>query len=239
MTPALQIAASAATTATVVLAGVTLALAVATLALALAVRTASARAREDAGAERRALERRIGAGYRPLLVDVPQTAPLTRFEAGSIHISVPLRNVGHGLAVIDADGVELTGPLVGPIEHRTVQRTHVAVGGTTRIDLVAGHVPQGEQTRDIACKLEVPYSDLAGGQRTVAELQLECSDVSSQWLVARVDHRLDGAVEQIAEPIPAPPADRRPVRPGVRGEPVTDVWGNPVGPRRRKRPRDH
>ena len=82
MTPALQIAASAATTATVVLAGVTLALAVATLALALAVRTASARAREDAGAERRALERRIGAGYRPLLVDVP--APVAPYKVSKV-----------------------------------------------------------------------------------------------------------------------------------------------------------
>jgi hypothetical protein len=144
--------------ATLVLAAITLALVFATIWLVLSTRAATDQARADANAELKVLERQVGAGYRPPLVDVLTSAPVpddmgalydvawsqgpnatahqpgpvietklpgmvarffdprtafVRFQGGKIFLSVPLRNVGRGLAVIDGDGVELGGPLVG------------------------------------------------------------------------------------------------------------------------------
>jgi len=56
--------------ATLVLAGITLALVFATIWLVLSTRGGTAEARADAKAELKVLERQVGSGYRPLLVDV-------------------------------------------------------------------------------------------------------------------------------------------------------------------------
>jgi hypothetical protein len=235
--------------ATVVLAGITLALVLATIALVLATRRGTAQARADARAQVEALERQVGSGYRPLLVDVIPTMPvpddmgalygITRsegpnvsadypgpvietklpgieprlfdpriafvlFQGMKIYISVPLRNVGRGLAVIDGAGVELTGALVGQLEHRTIQRYHVPVGETTRIDLITGayrwtesdEVVPGRVMFGIAWQLAVPYLDFAGGQRTTARLQIVCrgGEVNGPWLVERVEQ--ESAIDQ-------------------------------------------
>jgi hypothetical protein len=226
--------------ATLVLAGIALGLAFATVVLVLVTRAGTAQARADAKAELKVLERQVGSGYRPLLVDVIRTAPVspdmgalynvTRgqgphatinepgpvidtefpghepilfdprtafvwFEAGKIYVSVPLRNVGRGLAVIDDGGVEMTGPLFGTIEHRTSQRHHVPVAETTRIDLIAVYLsqqasdPPASTLRGVLWQLAVPYCDFAGAQRTVARLELVChgDDVNGPWLVERVE----------------------------------------------------
>jgi hypothetical protein len=108
-----------------------------------------------------------------------------------------LRNVGRGLAVIDRGGVALTGPLIGPITYRTIQRQHVPVGETTRVDLISTDLTQqggdlaGERVgmRGVSWQLTVPYCDFAGAQRTVAHLELVChgDDVNGPWLVERVE----------------------------------------------------
>jgi hypothetical protein len=170
------------------------------------------------------------------------------FQAGKIYLSAPLRNVGRGLAVITGDGIELAGPLVGAVEHQTIQRHHVPVGETTRIDLIAGahqwtasvEAVLGRPAFGIAWQLTVPYCDFAGQQRTVARLQIVCrgEDVNGPWLVERVDQEsplADGPVlgelpaASSAEPEPA-------VQPiNARRQQVTDIWGKPITPRRRRR----
>jgi hypothetical protein len=263
-------------TATLVLAVAALVLALAAVALVLGTRAAATHAREAAAAERDLLRRQLAAGYRPLLVDVLTTAPVpddmdlrldvaqqpiefdprtvfVEVDAAKVFISVPLRNVGRGLAVLDRSGVEISGPGLGAPERRAVQRRHVPVHETTRIDIIAVHaVPEPTPTGTV-WELRVPYADLAGTQRTVVRLQLVChgDDVQGPWLVEHVDQETTGAHAPVLDERPADEVqtareqaprgyvgttDSSAPRPGVRGEPVTDVWGNPVTkPKRRGR----
>ena len=186
-------------------------------------------------------------GHEPALFD-PRTA-FVSLEADKIHLSVPLRNVGRGLAVIDGDGVEVTGPLVGALEYRAIQRPHVPVGETTRVDMITGYLreqggdlgEQGHTFVGIAWELSVPYHDFAGEQRTVARLRLICrgDDGAGPWRVERVEQESPGDQERLSEDLrdtdPAPRTAKKAPRLRVREEPVVDLWGNPVGPRRRKR----
>jgi hypothetical protein len=262
-------------TATFVLAAIALVLALATVALVLVTRAATVHARRAASAELDVLQRQLAAGYRPLLVDVLTTAPVpddmdarldvgqqpqgfdprtvfVEVDAGKVFISVPLRNVGRGLAVIERSSVGINGPGLGEPEHRAVQRSHVPVHETTRIDIVAAHAVGGPIPTGTVWELRVPYADLAGGQRNVVSLQLVCrgDDAQDTWLVERVDQEPAGEWapvlgEQTARDARtaddhAPRGDEAhatdssaPTR-GVRGEPVTDVWGNPVTKRKRR-----
>lgn len=76
---------------------------------------------------------------RPIEDFDPRTV-FVSFESGKIYISAPLRNVGRGLAVIDGGGVEIEGAGIGHVEYRTIQRYHVPVDETTRIDLITRYV---------------------------------------------------------------------------------------------------
>ncbi len=257
-------------TATLVLAGITLALVIAAVALVAVTRARIAQALADARNELDLLRHQLGAGHRPLLVDVPVSTqgpssetrfprleprlldPRTVFvaqDAGKIYVSVPLRNVGSGLAEIDGGGVALTGPRVGDVEYRTAQRGHVPVEETTRIDLIAAYLmeqgsDQAEEDstmRGIAWQLTVPYSDLTAAQRAVARFQIVCrgDDMAGPWLVERVDQEALRAQMTRGADLPDPGSPERTDAPreraGVRGEPVVDLWGNPVRPRRRGR----
>jgi hypothetical protein len=189
-------------------------------------------------------------GIEPRLFDPRSVFVL--FEAEQIYISVPLRNVGRGLALIDGGGAELTGALVGARGYGAVQREHVPVGETTRVDLVMTHLSeQGSDLaghwgmRGVAWQLTVPYFDIAREQRTVARLEIVChgDDVDGPWLVERVEQesRRDQPGQEPSLPtdeLPtAPPAEQTEARRllDVKHEPITDVWGNPARPRRRPR----
>lgn len=182
----------------------------------------------------------------PSLFD-PRT-PFVLFQGGKIFLSVPLRNVGRGLAVIDGDDVELAGSLVGSVEYRAIQRHHVPVGETTRIDLITGayrwdnsyEVVPGRVMFGIAWRLAVPYLDFAGEQRTTATLQIVCrgDQVEGPWLVERVDQ---GPPQQDEPPINELPVEASSPQPTAAGQPsdarrqqVTDIWGKPIRPRRRR-----
>jgi hypothetical protein len=189
-------------------------------------------------------------GIEPRLFDPRSVFVL--FEAEQIYVSVPLRNVGRGLAVIDGGGVELTGPLVGAREYGAIQREHIPVGETTRVDLVTTHLSQeGSELaghwgmRGVAWQLTVPYCDFASEQRTVARLEIVChgDDVDGPWLVERVEQESPrDAVGQersltageAPDAAPSEQADTRRLL-DVKHEPITDVWGNPARPRRRPR----
>ena len=268
-------------TATLVLAAIVLVLALATVSLVLATRAATANARRAAAAELEVLQRQLAAGYRPVLVDVLTTAPapddmdarldvaqqpqdfdprtvFVKVDDAKVFISVPLRNVGRGLAVIDRSGVGISGPSIGEPEHRAVQRNHIPVGETTRIDVITAHAVEEPIPSGTIWELRVPYADFAGAQRTVVGLQIVCrgDDARGPWLVERVDQETAGAPASVldermagdqqmagdgrraSEPGPrgdeVPATDSSAPRQGVRGEPVTDVWGNPVTKRRRR-----
>ena len=189
-------------------------------------------------------------GIEPRLFDPRSVFVL--FEAEQIYISVPLRNVGRGLAVIDGGGVELTGPLVGAREYGAIQREHVPVGETTRVDLVVTHLSQeGSELaghwgmRGVAWQLTVPYCDFAREQRTVARLEIVChgDEVNGPWLVERVEQESPrdplGQDQSLTagEAPDAAPSEQTEARRllDVKHEPITDVWGNPARPRRRPR----
>ena len=264
-------------TATLVLAAAALVLALAAVALVLGTRAAATHARQAAAADRALLRRQLAAGYRPVLVDVLTTAPVpddmdprldvaqqpiefdprtvfVEVDAAKVFISVPLRNVGPGLAVLDRSGVEIRGPGLGDPEHRAVQRIHVPVGETTRIDISAAHAVGEPISTGTVWELRVPYADFAGTQRTVVRLQLVChgDDAQGPWLVEHVEQETAVAPEPIEardlaadeqtagdqaprlDEVPAP--DSWAPRRGVRDEPVVDLWGNPVRrPKRRER----
>ncbi len=261
-------------TATLVLAVAALVLALAAVALVLAMRAATADTRRAARAELDVLQRQLAAGYRPLLADVLTTAPapadmdarldvsqqpegfdprtvFVKVDAAKAFISVPLRNLGRGLAVIDRSGLEISGPGLGDSEHRGVQRSHVPVGETTRIDISAAHAVGEPIATGTVWEVRVPYADFAGTQRTVVSLQLVCrgDDARGPWLVERVEQETAGAREPARDPEPlrdeqtaaepAPWVDEVPApdssapKRGVRDEPVVDVWGKPVTKPRR------
>ena len=245
--------------AALVIAAITLALVVVAVRLVIATR-----------AELELLRRHLGAGHRPVLVDVVPTAPVpadmgaeedpagptietslpgmrpqridprrpfVTFEGQKIYLSIPLRNAGDGLAVIDGGGVALSGPSVGELAYRAVQRDRIPVGETTRIDLIAAPQLDPAEQAGITWQLTVPYSDSAGAQRTVARLHMVCrgDDLAGPWLVEHVEQESERAPEPDGEERPAPARTEPATRPGVRGEPVVDLWGNPIQPRRRRR----
>jgi hypothetical protein len=186
-------------------------------------------------------------GIRPQRIDPRQA--FVAFQGQKVYVSVPLRNGGQGLAVIDGTGVALTGPLIGELEYRAVQREHVPAGETTRIDLIAGYpmrqapdlTEQGSAMRGVTWQLAVPYRDFAGEQRTVARLQIGChgDDLMGPWLVEHVEQESGGDPEPYGDEPPdrssRPRTEPTPRRTGVRREPVVDLWGNPIQTRRRKR----
>lgn len=170
-------------------------------------------------------------------------------DEGKLYISVPLRNAGGGPAVLDGGGVTLSGPRVGDLEYRSVRREHIPASETTRVDLIADHETgeapgsgvAGSAMRSVAWELTVPYSDLAGERQAVSRFQIVCrgDDAEGPWLVERVAHELPHARGAQTDDFPdgTPPArtDDRPQRAGIRNEPVVDLWGNPVRPKRRSR----
>jgi hypothetical protein len=247
-------------TAALVVAGIALALAIGAVAVVAVVR-----------AELKLLRRQLGAGDRPLLIDVLVDAPVPsdmagpsmetelpgipprRFdprtvfvsiEAGRAYLSVPLRNVGRGLAVVDRDGAEIEGAGLGGLEYRAIRRRHVPVNETTRVDLVAVYdMRELERVRDAAWRLTVPYTDFAGEQRTVARLGIACrgQDAEGTWEVVRVDQESgDREPSRVAAP-PLPSVQPEPVAEGPRDaaapgqQQVTDIWGYPISKRRRRR----
>ncbi len=131
--------------------------------------------------------------------------PFVRIDEETIYVSVGLRNVGRGLAMIEVgergvDGhglaiidrqVEIEGYGIGLIDYQRIHREHVPVGETTRIDLIAHYRSdqEDELVDGTSWWLTVPYADFAGQQRTVAtiELVLHGDGPQGTWRVGRVD----------------------------------------------------
>ena len=98
-------------------------------------------------------------------------------------------------------------------------------------------------------QLSVPYSDFAGHQQTLALLSLvpENDDVAGPWRIERAEQVRRGhespSVDSPMHPGPiratdtaeSTRIDSKSQRAGVRNEPVVDLWGNPVGSKRKRR----
>lgn len=113
---------------------------------------------------------------------------LVRLEQGTAYVSVPLRNVGRGLAVIDAGGIGLTGEALGAQRYGNARRTRVPVGETTRVDVICAYATGTPMTPEGALRLTVPYTDFAGSQHTNAQVQLSCErDPTGAWYVTNVE----------------------------------------------------
>jgi hypothetical protein len=123
-------------------------------------------------------------------IEIDPRILFVRFEAASAFVSVPLRNVGRGLAVIDRDGLTLTGPTLGELQALLVRRVRVPDRETTRVTIRVAHAVGSRRLTpaDQWC-VRVPYVDFAGRQRTVAVVSMSPSpEGSEQWGILAVQN---------------------------------------------------
>ncbi len=125
-------------------------------------------------------------------IEIDPRAVFVGLDGGSAYVSVPLRNVGRGLAVVDPESIEISGVALGTVKGQpTARRQRVPVGETTRIDLVAHYrvgEPIGEATDWL---VRVSYRDFAGEQPACAKIHLRCPDgPQGPWYVVGVDQGL-------------------------------------------------
>jgi len=198
----------------------------------------------------------VGGTERPLApIQLPGMAasraidPRTVFvmlDGARVYISAPMRNVGSGLAVLDRSGIAVEGAGLGQLESRAVQRHHVPVNETTRVELVAIYRRDDRIPTGTTWRISVPYCDFAGEQHTVATVQLALrgDDANGPWFVERVEQR--SARDQ--EPLQESARHQEPHDDGLpeaglseRGDAdrqrvtgVTDLWGNPISKRKRR-----
>jgi hypothetical protein len=66
-------------------------------------------------------------------VEIDPRALYVELAGGFVRLNLPVRNVGNGLALIHARGVEVQGEGLGDVEFRVVQRERVPVGETARV----------------------------------------------------------------------------------------------------------
>jgi hypothetical protein len=160
-------------------------------------------------------KRTLQAGERPLLVDVPPSAPPPRDvppgkfffldfrdgthkpriealcayaskEEAGVFISFPLRNVGPGLAQIKK--VELESPdfkLEG--KNVTIRKPQVPAGETTRIDIAVLKDEGSLELGEEIC-VRVNYSDGSGSQRPSVSVRLSPGHRCKQRYVNILDH---------------------------------------------------
>jgi hypothetical protein len=114
-------------------------------------------------------------------------------ESGTAFISVPLRNVGRGLAVVDSGAIQIQGPALSSLKERPVaRRVRVPVEETTRVDLIVECSAQPKIAPTDRWFITVPYTDFAGQQRAVASVQIGCpggAGVGSSWFVTEVQQQ--------------------------------------------------
>jgi hypothetical protein len=112
--------------------------------------------------------------------EVDPRALVVRIERGMAFVSLPLRNVGRGLAIIDTANMTLQGlPWIG--KQKTYPRAEperVPPGETTRIYLISEYHTIGDQqgptrmTHEDRWTLRVPYRDFAWEQPSTLEILL-------------------------------------------------------------------
>lgn len=118
------------------------------------------------------------------------------FTGGLAHVSVPLRNVGRGLACIHSPGIRFEGENIPGTEWLHVRRERVPTGESTRISLIVRYPPgidipsldSRSETRPWV--IHVPYMDFAGRQPAYTSIHLTRATNDSAdggWLVTNVE----------------------------------------------------
>lgn len=147
------------------------------------------------GSERKIPET-IGVRFGVATVELDPRETYAKLLGGFGHLSVPLRNVGRGLAIIHTPGIRLEGDGLTSFESPKVRRERVPVSESTRVSLIFRYstglaMPSLQPPSDIdAWRLFVPYTDFAGGQPTFASVGLsrESDDPDDpDWVVVSVD----------------------------------------------------
>ncbi len=114
-------------------------------------------------------------------------------------ISIPLRNVGQGLALVHEREMHLLGTAIKAPIKRYAKPPRVPAGETTRVNVTCRVDTQRlllallEGIRD--WRMEIPYTDFVGGQPTRAVVSLRCEpgadiDHPTAWYVTDVEQRL-------------------------------------------------
>jgi hypothetical protein len=121
-------------------------------------------------------------------VEIDPRTVSVRVEGGTAYVSVPLRNVGRGLAIIDPASILIIGVALGPLTYAVARRERVPAGETTRIDVAARYQVGTPIEATDRWHLELRYSDFARRQLTQATVLLGCPDGPQEpWLVVYVD----------------------------------------------------
>lgn len=123
-------------------------------------------------------------------VTIGVTGPTVSIDPRTVYVdlaegwvSVPLRNVGRGLAVVHEIGARVDHLPFDELE-TTVTRPRVPPGETTRVNFRVSDAP--EYRRSLA--IRVPYTDLAYEQMEDVHVRLTLSPDGDHWEVAAMVH---------------------------------------------------
>jgi hypothetical protein len=103
----------------------------------------------------------------------------------AIYLSVPLRNVGYGVAVLNENSISIHE--AAEINEVQIRRARVPPGETTRITCSFRPISSDEPAR---LTLSVPYSDFDYGQDRTAELEIRLTS-DNLWKVDHIEQRTD------------------------------------------------
>ena len=116
-------------------------------------------------------------------------------------ISVPLRNVGTGIAMIGGLGLSPPGPVSGEIS-----QPNVPPGEMTKLSFsVPADLELAEAIRNGAFTVEVRYTDLAGQSDTVTTAHVRRRGGPFPWFVSQLHHRRPDEDEPFSASGPASP----------------------------------
>jgi hypothetical protein len=112
-----------------------------------------------------------------------------------LRVSIVLRNVGTGLALIKSDEVRLTADEQMKVALRRVRYPRLPAGESTRVNLVF-EGPRCSKSQTEPITVVVPYSDLSDQHRESALVRLEYmrtrartrDEGGNAWIVTRIDY---------------------------------------------------
>lgn len=136
-------------------------------------------------------------GYE-IRADLVQNLVVVREHGGRGYVSLPVRNVGNGLAVVTDAVLANVGTSLGGV----VSQPNVPPGETSRLSFIVP--PDDDEWGDFYVRLEpvpnvsapplkvfVRYTDLAGGRQALSQFDISRPANRRTWRVARVAHRDD------------------------------------------------
>jgi len=118
---------------------------------------------------------------------------IVRIENGMAFISLPLRNVGRGLAIVDEARIEVSGlPWLGRLKAiPRAQPERVPVGETTRLYVISEFHGVTKMTEKDRWQLRVSYRDFACRQPVVVEILIGYrgdAAATGDWFISSVRH---------------------------------------------------